>query len=439
MCGPDYSQVNDKDVHAIEGDRFSELTDAVKFGAAHPQPVTVEDFSALKFTDGLAKMQDAADDIAENHTGKWNEMAGNIQSAASAFRSALNGTIGDGGWTGTTGQAAWNNLNSSLETPNRIAAAASRMSVIVDGFSRGIHDTKKSFVDNMDKYNQDLEAYPDQRSTIEHDYDSFARTVMSTIYTPVIDTVAANHPDTGSINPPSLGGTPGVPTSPGFTPGGAGSGGATPPGAPAMPAMALPGGMTPPGLGAPGKGMGDPTKAVTDAAKGAGDAAKGLGGMAGKGGGQLANAAQQAMGSMGQALKGGAKPPGLPEGMLNLGPKGAKGLSAAGKGGGAGGGRSGGAGAGAPKPTTQSTSATPTKAAAAAPVSKAGVSPQGSAGGAGAPAAGNRGTAVGGVHKANKALRNQRNGQDVIGEADAAVAVVGDEPKPPAAPKPGTS
>jgi hypothetical protein len=48
--------------------------------------------------------------------------------------------------------------------------------------------------------------------------------------------------------------------------------------------------------------------------------------------------------------------------------------------------------------------------------------------GAGAPAAGSRGAGSDGKeHKVSKALRTRRNGTDIAGEAEAVVAVVGDD------------
>ncbi|MDO3300427.1 hypothetical protein LK468_16910 [Mycobacteroides abscessus] len=111
--------------------------------------------------------------------------------------------------------------------------------------------------------------------------------------------------------------------------------------------------------------------------------------------------------------------------------------------GGPGGGTSA-AGSGSTNPKTAANpalAASQTKAAAAAPVSRAGISAQGSPGAAGgAPAAGARpGGAAGAIHKVNKALNSRKNGSEIVGQADAVVAVVGDEATPQQATKPAPS
>lgn len=141
------------------------------------------------------------------------------------------------------------------------------------------------------------------------------------------------------------------------------------------------------------------------------------------------NAAKDAAGQLGDAMKNAAQnplgdmPKGPPEGVLGLGPQG---LGGAGAGKGA-----GGSGGGVPLRGMPSglPSGAPATAAAKMPATATGAGAGLGAGagspGAGAPAAGQRGDQNGKGHQVNKALRRKKNGKDVIGDAEAAVPVVG--------------
>ncbi len=144
------------------------------------------------------------------------------------------------------------------------------------------------------------------------------------------------------------------------------------------------------------------------------------------------NAAKDAIGQAMDAAKNAAQqnplgdmPKGPPEGVLGLGPQGLGAGAGAGKG-------AGGAGGGIPlrgMPSGLSSSAPATAAAkmpAAAAGAGAGLGSGAGSPGAGAPAAGQRaGDQNGKGHQVNKALRRKKNGKDVIGDAEAAVPVVG--------------
>jgi hypothetical protein len=144
------------------------------------------------------------------------------------------------------------------------------------------------------------------------------------------------------------------------------------------------------------------------------------------------NAAKDAIGQAADAAKGAGQglqdpnlggPQGPPEGVLGLGPQG---LGGGGAGKGAGG--VGGLGAMPKGLANAAPMSAPATAAAKVPAAAAGAGLASGAGspGAGAPAAGQRGGDQNGKgHQVNKALRRKKNGKDVIGDAEAAVPVVG--------------
>jgi hypothetical protein len=141
-------------------------------------------------------------------------------------------------------------------------------------------------------------------------------------------------------------------------------------------------------------------------------------------------AAKDAAGQIADAVKNAAQgqdpnafgAQGPPEGVLGLGPQGLGG-GGAGKG-------AGGVGGGGAMPLNlasgKAIDAPATGGAkASAPATGAGLGAGAGSPGAGAPAAGQRGDQNGKGHQVNKALRRKKNGKDVIGDADAVVAVVG--------------
>jgi hypothetical protein len=412
--------------------RFSELGNY--HVPRHPPPTisALEDFSGEKFLPAYNKMSSADDDIAPEHTQRWNDIGKAIQGAANTFQTYVNGlrnqqgVPGDSRWQGKAAQAAADNAYRSLEGIKRVHESAFVMSILVDGFSRGVNQTKHAFIEMMGHYQEDTDPAKNNPHQIEDNqkkYDAFAvNTLNVRTYKPALQTVENNHPDLSGVAMPTLDGGAGPGTAPGFSGAGGGGGGQVGTGglgSPDVPQLSLPDDAAPTGrTGPPSGGSGNPAQAAEQA----GQAAQQAGQQAQNAAGQGANAAKQALDSALNAA--GKGPGGLPEGVLGLGPKGLSGAAKLGGGGGARGG--GGAATHTPTAKPAAQMAPPTKAAAAVPASRAGASAAGSPG-AGAPAAGHRGGAAGTVHKASKALRNQKNGEEVAGETEAVVPVVGGE------------
>jgi hypothetical protein len=380
-------------------------------------------------------IQNAADDIAPHHTDDWGNIgspAGDIGTAHNSFRNFFSngGLDGVHGWQGQTGSAIRKHAVDSLRGVQALMQAAGRMSYIVDMFSRDITTTKQFFTGpNWDLYTQTALNGPEAaREDAKNALDILAANFMRTTYRPAIDEVAGQHPDVSGFLPPSLGTQAAGPTAPG-TPAGAGGGGgqgleraglgapAETGGAGSDPAgpSAPPGGPSPSGGGSPAKAAGD----------GAGQGQNGAG--------QAGNGAQKGLGDALNGDKKGLNRP--PEGILNLGPKGQNG---AGKvGGGAGGAGGGSARPALAKPVDARMAAASKPADVPTPASRAGLSNSGGPG-AGAPAAGQRGNAADKVHKASKALHLQKNGEEITGDSEAIVPVIGDEAKkqpPPVNPR----
>jgi hypothetical protein len=126
---------------------------------------------------------------------------------------------------------------------------------------------------------------------------------------------------------------------------------------------------------------------------------------------------------------------GLSPGLLGLGSKGLSGSKTGSGSGGRGAGGGGGRGSIGAKPP--SSTAKPKLGSSPTPVSRAGVSGAGGQGAAGTPVAGQQGNTADKAHKASKALRLPKNGEEVVGEAEAVVPVIGDAPRKatPATPK----
>lgn len=402
-----------------------------------PIEIAFQMFTTVEFVNVHENMASSTPEATEGHAEIWETLANELAAAVTTFNSTLTALEnGQDGLKGETATAATANIRASFNQLNEASKGSHAMVTLVPKFAEAVRKVRDWVQANIDGYNADKENWPERFPEIKKEYDAYAQGVMED-YRKNVQAVAAANPDLS-------GGTPAQPPGP-----------AAPAGTPQNYGAGGPGG---PGTGMPGQGSGapvmptrptsDPSLAQAnpaqgqnvgqDAAKAATDAAKSATDAATDAAGQAADAAQQAMEKALGAIGDAAGPGGLPEGVLGLGPGGLAGANPAGGGGRGGGPNGGGAGAkpalAANKPAAMAAS---TKSAGT-PVTAARAGLSGAAGspGAGAPAAGQRGQgADGSVHKANKALRRKKNGEDVMGDADAVVAVVGDDAPPdPAAP-----
>lgn len=447
MCGgdsgPRVKKLDGTRLDELAGDRFKDS------GTAGVLPVQVEGFAGWLFVQLLSMMRELTEtDIAPQHTKVWGDINQNIGIARDKFHSKIDGLLtGKGAPEGDTADAVWRNITSSLNVPASIATDAERMSIIVDAFSRCIGQTRQQLAANEQGYNSLFSnSGPGTGQTADmsavEQYNKFARGLMADVYAPGIEKVAGNHPNVARDAPPSItpvnvpGGPAGGPSVGGPSVGGPSIGG------PSVKTPSIPTAKDLQQFNKSANSSTDPSKSLGDAAKGLGDAANSASGAANDAAGKASDALNQGLGSLGSLL--GSQPPdGLnPDKLSGLGGVPTGGLGPTGTTRGAGG--PGGTGVGPTNPKTAANpalAASPTKATAAAPVSRAGISAQGSPGAAGgAPAAGARqGGAGGAVHKVNKALNNRKNGSEIVGQADAVVAVVGDEAAPEQATKPAPS
>ncbi|MFV8320451.1 hypothetical protein [Mycobacterium sp. 23] len=429
---------------------FGSLNDMASTPMAGQITKTVPLEHILKFFDGYNALAPAADDVAPGHHDAWNRIAEALRTAEQQLRDAI--ALARGTLSGATVSAILQKASDSTNYLTSLADATRRMDPLVDTFSRDVKETRDWFEAMNTKLNTDLANMMGENSLGDYSidqkrlddlmaiYDNMARTTIQDFYNPPIEWVSQRHPDM-SAGPPRVPGAPGGgPGSPSFgdsPPGRLRPGGL---GLPDMPSL-QPAGRTDPSAAQPNAPT-MPTNAMQglgDAAKGAGDAANDATQKAQNAAGQAGNAANQALGQIPQGGKDGHAA--LPEGVLGLGPSGLKGASAApGSGGGRGGG-TGGTASRTPtvgKPSAQLASAGNT--ASSAPVSRAGAGAGAGASGAGAPVAGHRGGAgADKQHKVSKALRHARHGQDVIGEAEAVLPVVGDESDGPSKPPRSTA
>lgn len=386
--------------------------------------------SINSFDAGHAAVQNVDENFAGNHGHTFDTHAKAVNAAKRQFETflnALNQPQSSGSpWQGKTAQDVKKHAHKSLEHLNQFLNAANRMPSLLNTFSNDLGTAKQFFTGpNWTTYQNAMTSGPAAaREDIQNIYGHLAQQFITTRYRPPIDDIAGQHPDVTGILPPTVN-TPAAGTPPVGSSGGAGGGGGMQPGGLGSPAVSAAGA----GNAAPSAPPAGPSPG--GAANAAGDAAQKAAGAAQNGAGQAGNAAQQAASKALDAAKNAGNRP--PEGVLNLGPKGAHGAAKSG-----GGARGGGAGAhpSVARPA-DAKMAPPSKApSTAAPVSRAGVSNAGSAG-TGAPAAGQRRDEAAKVHKASKALHIQKNGEEVIGESeDAILPVLGDNPTKSPPPKP---
>ncbi|WP_205874002.1 hypothetical protein [Mycobacterium camsae] len=385
------------------------------------------------FFDGYHKIVAAAPDVAVQHHEIWSRIGQSLQQARDAFQATIDRLKNSQKFTGATATALFQHAADSLGYLGSLADAAHRMDPLVDAFSRDISETRDWFIsmhNSIEKALGNGGVYSNNPAAQDEMYsfvNAQAQRVIQTFYNPPIEWISQSHPDM-SASAPQVGGPAAGPRSPalgGWSPGGPSPGGSGAPGIPSL--SGLHASDPPPGQpDAPAATT--PTNALPGldaAAEGAGDAAQGAGQQAQNAAGQAGNAANQALGDLSKGARNGAAD--LPEGVLGLGPHGLKGVTT-GAGSGRGGGGGGGTGAHSPsasKPSAQVTQGT--RAVTAAQASRAGVGAGAGTPGAGAPVAGQRGAGADKEHKANRALRHAKHGEEVIGDVEAVVPVVGGE------------
>lgn len=419
---PDFSHVDKKDDIEKPQTRLKELE-----GNGYkkdPANVIVEDFSGETFEGVYDKMKDALKPSATHDSSDWGDVRNAIVEAIQNFKVALGALErSEEAWKGKTHDAALQNLEASYPEPTTAADGAGVQGILEDAFIRTIAATQDNIVNNKSRYDDALRDFPHQSDNIKKQYNDFAYNVLTDVYRPGIVEIGKDNPAFTAGVKLDVEPTPPGPTGPG--PFGPGATGFTPPG----------GGGLPKSPGNPKLPEFDPTKYLPKTPDkpvtpdlpttppGTPTVPQGLG--------QVPDTGSPAMPGGGMPTSAANQPP---EGVLGLGPKGLggapKGIGP--KGGGAGGKAGGGVGGKLPRGLAPG-KATATPAAAirtpAAGGAAAGLSGMGTPG-AGAPAAGAGNRDGNKAYTVNKALRRKKTGQQIAGEAEAVVPVVGAPEKP---------
>ncbi len=402
-----------------------------------------EHFGQTTFDEVYGRIKTAFDPIVLYDPKDWDDVGWAFNQARQVFQLALDGLeeTDDAAWEGETYRALRRNLDDSIVELEKVKNVAPVMGILVEAFANTISTTKDSIAKEKSAYDNDLASFPEYRDEVENDYDDYARRVMQEVYQPNIVLIAKNTPVFTAGDLSEVGQDPGLGDE--NWPEGDGSGGfdglGTPDGGLGTPdGLGLQAGEEIPDFG--GATLPDPTDTMpalptypianpsglnnpSDAVRAASDAAR-------NGLGAATDAAKQAVDSARKAFDSGLDGP--PEGVLGLGPKGLGGSPDVGGGGG-----KPGAGAGARlprsfadgRPTGAATTSATRLPSVAGAVTGAGPGMMGPPG-AGAPTGAQRGGDNNNGHQVLKALRRKKNGQDVAGEANAVVPVLGAREKP---------
>ena len=396
----------------------------------------LEDFSGTDYLDIYSKFEGASGAVAPGVADAWQQVAIDLARVSYEFMRRADDVHG---WEGEAADAANQNRAQSQSEIVALLGASRFMHSSVSTFEKTIETVRGALVNNRDAYRIEVEQNTDVESK-NANYQVYAQTtrqLMSQAYAPPVRAVSDAVPSLDISKPPV--GQPQQPGPNGRSGGAGGGGGGLPRGGSGS-AVASGTGVSPqsfldslqaaqkdPGQGNPADGLGD---ALNQATQGASEAAEGLGDAAGSATDAAKSAAQQAIDAATQAAGQGANGMGLPpEGVLGLGPNGLRG--AVPKAGGTGGGGVGGGGAGLARELAASklspeVAAASKGSAPATTAARAGLaSGAAGGGGSGAPAAGHRGGDQDKVYKVNKALRRTRNGEDVVGDSEAVIPVVG--------------
>lgn len=400
----------------------------------------LEDFSGTDYLDMYSKFEGTSSDVAPGVADAWQQVAVDLARVSYEFVRRADDVHG---WVGEAADAANQNRAQSQGEIFALLGASRFMHSSVDTFKKTIEAVRSALVNNRDSYRVEVEQNPDVESK-NANYQIYAQTtrqLMSQAYAPPVRAVSDAVPSLG-ISKPEVGQPPPAGTNGRSGAGGGGGGTGLPRGGAGSPVSATgfkpaqsslqqkPTGAADPSKSGLTDALGKATQGASDAAQGIGDAANSATDAAKSAAQQAVDAATKAAGMAGQG-NGVGMPP---EGVLGLGPNGLRG--AVSKAGGSGGGGGGHGGGGVPRELASKLSpevTSSTKASGAATTAaRAGLaSGAAGAGGSGAPAAGHRSGGDDKVYKVNKALRRTRNGEEVVGETEAIIPVVGaNEAKP---------
>ena len=492
MCGDDADpDINKDDVSKDKGHALSnDITPSDGQEALKPvgkKPRLMEEFGIRTFEDVWHDVEGIQKDVAPTSVDEaWQSIGNQLHTSALNFETEVKKLKAGDGWEGKTIEAAYTNAINSISEPFYTGTAALRGAELVHKFRDVMNYVHKNLVEDplgqfpnmMQRYEFDLnniwessegapgqqeagyiQTTPAQQEQIRQYYNEYMRIVMNDSYKPGINAIYNNYPqyaeNTQPAQPITIPGLPEKPGQPSHKPNGdpsLGNGGGTPPGGggyqkpnlggkpsiPKPPSLEDLKNQTklPPSIDRPGQwdipGQNDPHRpSVTDPSK-----ALDNGLTSG-----LTNAATQAMGAGTQAASQAAQaakasPNGLPKGLGNKPklPEGALQLGKGGTGPGAGGARgAGGASLGGAAPRLSSLPAAAIQSEAAG-IAKAGMgaaSPgMGAPGTPGGGHGGGAGQQQGKEHKVIKALRSRKTGNEIAGEAEAVVPVIGQDQGP---------
>ncbi|MDO3103897.1 hypothetical protein [Mycobacteroides abscessus] len=434
----DWSRVNNSQVRKIDDPNLASLANVAGNFEKKSINVTDEVFGdGLKYIDVYNRVKDSDVRGAHADAGKWDQISRTIEKARDDFSTFI--ANGDLGWRGASKDAAVASARAALNDLNSLQKSAEVMSKIVEKYAHTADETKSQIVDVYPDYKHDVidranSEYSAHVDEAEHDYDSYAQTVMNDPYRAGVNGVKDNVPNVatyGNANAPKPFQAPA--TTPGATSPSSPSSKST--GGSAKPTSVDPKSLVPDKKTAStntptNQSTNSAQQAAQQATQGASDAAKGATDAAKSAADSAKNALDQGLQSLSSLGDLANSNNSLPEGALGLGPIGAKTADAlkslGGRtGGGAGGGRGTSTSAPGMRPSATPIEATKTAATQqSATTSRAGIGASGAAGGGGAPAAGARGAGADGKeHKSNKALRRVQN--ELFNDAEAVVSVLG--------------
>jgi hypothetical protein len=228
----------------------------------HPTLLTVEPFDSWSFMEIYNAMKDASSTPTYlggrgNLGDAWRAVNQKISVDRNTYDDAINHAENQGGWTGKTHDAVWQNVQKYLPEIDNMYHAVDALAIMFDTFERTIFQTRWFLETYKQAYDKDMAAFHHFADRIEQNYSGVAQQVMAKVYVPGIQFIRDNNPafsgQTPSLTNPAPattkdGGTPppAPPPPPDLSKGLndlAGKGGAPPP-----PGL---GGLTPPGLGDP--------------------------------------------------------------------------------------------------------------------------------------------------------------------------------------------
>jgi hypothetical protein len=166
----------------------------------NPALLSIEPFENWSFTQIYNAMHDASSTptysggLGKNIGDAWRDVNRTILQDRNTYDDAIQGVESQGGWTGKTHDAVWDNIQQYLPEIDNLYNAVDALAILFDTFDKTIFQTRWYLENYKQDYDKDKAQYPHFADQIEQNYSGVAQQVMAKVYVPGLQFIKENNP-----------------------------------------------------------------------------------------------------------------------------------------------------------------------------------------------------------------------------------------------------